>query len=47
MNYVQITAAGHAIQTVCGAVDAAVGNTCCDILVMAGETASKSGNTVS
>ena len=47
MNYVQITAARHAIQTDCGDGDAAVGSICCDILIMAGDTASKSGNTVS
>jgi len=44
---VQITAAGHAIETDCGVGVAAVGNSCRDILVMFDDPASKSDNTVS
>jgi len=44
---VQITAAGHAMKTDCGVGVTAGGNTCCDILVMVGDLASRSGNTVS
>jgi len=47
MNYVQITAARHAIKTDCGVSVADVGSTCCDILVVVGDTANKSGNAVS
>ena len=43
----QITAAQHAIKTDCGVGVAAVGNTCCDILVMVGDPASEIGNTLS
>jgi hypothetical protein len=45
----QIKTARHAIKTDCG-VDvavAAVGSTCCDILDVVGDPASKSGNRVS
>jgi len=44
---VQITEAHHAIKIDCGVGVAAVGNTGCDILVMVGDPASKSGQTVS
>jgi len=40
---VQITAARHAIETDCGVGVAAVGNTCCDILVVVGDPANKTG----
>jgi hypothetical protein len=44
---VQITAARHAIKIACRAFVAAVGNTCSHILVLVGDRACKSGNTVS
>jgi hypothetical protein len=44
---VQITAAYHAIKTDYGVGVPAVVNTYCDILVMVGDRASKSGNTMS
>ena len=43
----QITATRHAIKTDCGVGVTAVGYTCCCILVMVGDPACKSGNTVS
>jgi hypothetical protein len=43
---VQITAARHAIKTDCRVGVGAVGNTCCDFLLMVGDPASKSDNTV-
>jgi hypothetical protein len=43
---VQITAARHAVKIDCGVSVADVGNTCCVILVMVGDRARKSGNTV-
>ena len=42
----QLTAALHASKTECGVGFTAVGNTCCDFLVMVGDTVSKSGKTV-
>jgi hypothetical protein len=44
---VQITAACYAIKPDFGAGVAAVGNTCCDILVLFDDPASKTGNIVS
>jgi hypothetical protein len=44
---VQITAVRHAVKTDCGFGVAAVGNSCCDILDMIDDPASKSENTVS
>jgi hypothetical protein len=44
---VQIRAVRHAIKIDCGVVVDAVGNTCSHILVMVGDRACKSGNTVS
>ncbi len=44
---VQITAARHAIKTDCGVGVTAFCNTCCDILVMVGDPACKSGSPVS
>ena len=44
---VQITAARHAIKTGCGVGVAAVGYTCCDVLVMVADPAIKISNTLS
>jgi hypothetical protein len=44
---VQVTESRHAIKTNCGVGVAAVGITFCDILVVVGDPAGKSGNTVS
>jgi hypothetical protein len=44
---VQITATRHAIKTDFGVGVAAGGNTCCDILVMVGDPASKNYQIVS
>jgi len=43
----KVTAARHAIKTNCGVGVAAVGYSCCDILVMVGDPANKIGSTVS
>jgi len=44
---VQITAARHATKTDCGVGITTINISCCDILVMVGDTACKSGKTLS